>query len=64
MTDAEILRAADKIIRRALATTRDERERAVFRDTLTGLLWVRADITIAEYHSSQSMITADMLTSL
>lgn len=47
MTDIEILRAAEAIIRRATPTT--EHERDVFRDTLTGLVWARVDLVIAEH---------------
>lgn len=53
MTDIEILRAAEAIIRRATAGS--EHEAQIFRDTITGLTWARVDLVIAQYQSRSAL---------
>lgn len=49
MTEIEILRKADEIVRARMELPATDHEREVFRETITGLLWVRTDLVIEEY---------------
>lgn len=58
MSDVEILRAAEAIIRSAYAGKlanvsgpHTQHEAEVFRDTITGLVWARADLMIAQHRT-------------